>query len=240
MVLPTPSATDFDPRSLKTYVDIDGRVGIFDGAGENRLDTGSNVYDFTVLAPAIRPSVSSTTSTTSTSTTTSTTTTSTSTTQSTTTIPWFVPTTLTPKTGAITSGTLRNVDLDDGTRLVLSEINATPAFEYEFEFGAGGDPVPTGKVRVVINGYYSGNPAHNVKIYAYDFTTLSWDALTADAGDFPSAGADQDYSFSTPAPAGNYLSGGRVYVQIDHVSPGNPTHTLNIDYMSLETYTTTT
>ena len=64
IVLPTAAATDMDPFSLKTYVPIQGRVGIFDGAGANRLETGTNVYDFTVIAPQNKPSVSSSTSTT--------------------------------------------------------------------------------------------------------------------------------------------------------------------------------
>jgi len=64
IVLPTASSTTMDPFSLKTYADIDGRVGIFDGAGANRVDTGTNVYDFTVLAPQAQPSISSSTSTT--------------------------------------------------------------------------------------------------------------------------------------------------------------------------------
>jgi hypothetical protein len=135
---------------------------------------------------------------------------------------------------------LRNVDADDGSHLVLSEINATPGFNYQFEFGTGGDVVPTGKVRVIINGYYGGNPAHNVKIYVYNFATLVWDAFTGDASDFASAGSDQNYSFSTPWPVSNYLSGGRVYIKFAHTSAGNPTHTLNFDALSLETYSTTT
>ncbi len=69
---PAASATDFDPFSMKTFVDIDNAVAIFDGAGKNRLDDGGAVRDFTELAPQHVASVSSTTSTTSTSTTTTT------------------------------------------------------------------------------------------------------------------------------------------------------------------------
>lgn len=78
--------TAMDPFSLKTFADFGGRVGIFDGVTKNLVDTGTNVHDFTVLAPQHRPSVSSTTSTTSTSTTTTTTTVTTVSTSSTTTV----------------------------------------------------------------------------------------------------------------------------------------------------------
>jgi hypothetical protein len=64
VILPTATATDMDPYSLKTYVDIDGSVGIFDGAGANRLDDTANLYGFTSIAPQHQASVSSTTSTT--------------------------------------------------------------------------------------------------------------------------------------------------------------------------------
>ena len=85
VVLPTASATDMDPFSLKTYVPFDNRLAIFDGAGENKIDDMTSVYSFSVIAPENTPSFSTTTSTTSTTTTTTTTTTSTSTTTSTTT-----------------------------------------------------------------------------------------------------------------------------------------------------------
>ena len=86
VVLPTPAATDMDPYSLKSYVEIDGALGIFDGAGRNRYEDGQTIVDWNVLSPENAGSVSSTTSTTTTTTTTSTsTTTTTLTTTSTTT-----------------------------------------------------------------------------------------------------------------------------------------------------------
>lgn len=84
VVLPSPSASDMNPYAPKTYVQFDGRVGIFDGVGENKEDDGTNVYSFTVNAPRYAPYMSSTTTTTSTTTTsTSTTTTTTSSTTTT-------------------------------------------------------------------------------------------------------------------------------------------------------------
>jgi hypothetical protein len=81
--LPAPTS-GVNQFSLKCYADVDGRTGIFDGTGANKIETGTYLYDFTVLAPqnAMRITVTTTTTTTtttSTSTTTSTTTSSTTT-----------------------------------------------------------------------------------------------------------------------------------------------------------------
>ena len=70
--LPSATATNMDPYTLKVYVDIPDGSGIFDGAGANRIDTGTALYNFTVRAPEFAVSFSTTTS--STTTTTSTTT----------------------------------------------------------------------------------------------------------------------------------------------------------------------
>ena len=63
VIVPTP-ATLAGGFSLKSYVDFDGWTGFFDGDGANKLDTGTALFDFTVLAPHNTPSFSSTTSTT--------------------------------------------------------------------------------------------------------------------------------------------------------------------------------
>lgn len=236
-VLPTASKTDLDPFSMKTFVDFDGNVLVVDGAGANFIDDGQNIFALDELAPQHVASVSSTTSTTTSST--STTTPPPTTTSTTTTIPWFVPETLTPTVGGIDSGELSDAWTDDDNLLVLSEVSGPTGFSYSFEFGGGGDAVPTGYVKVTVKGWYEGNPGHNVKIAVWNFGSMDWDDLTAAGDDFPSAASEQTYLFQTPNPAENYVQAGLMHLRIQHDTAGSAAHDFSIDQINLSTRTTT-
>lgn len=97
--------------------------------------------------------------------------------------------------------------------------------------------IPGGGVKVTINGYYAGNPAHNVKIYAYNWGGFVYDALTADAADFPSDSSDQDYAFWVTNPA--HFNSGSIKLRINHVSSGTAGHFFYLDQLRLHTTTTT-
>jgi hypothetical protein len=72
VVIPTPTA-GMGPYSLKTYVQVDDKLGIFDGDNENKIEDGTNLNDWNVLAPENAASYSTTTTSTTTTSTTTTT-----------------------------------------------------------------------------------------------------------------------------------------------------------------------
>lgn len=221
VVLPTAAAIDMDPFSLKTYVNFGGGFGIFDGVGENKFDTGTAVYGFTSLAPENTPSFSSS--------------------SSTTTYPWYWAHTLTETEGSINSGELTDTETDDDVEIVLNEVAAaTPGFDYTFNFGTGGDPAPTGRVKVILYGYYDGNPAHVVLIYAWNFDSSQYDRLTAEAKDMPDDSSEQQYEWLSPEPATAYVFNGEIRIRVSQTSTGSAGHLLHVDYLRLRTATTTT
>jgi hypothetical protein len=131
--------------------------------------------------------------------------------------------------GSINSGGLSDTYVDNGVRLELNEVTATPGFDYIFEF----KNVPTNNVAVLINGYYEGNPGHRIKISAFNFTTYQWTPFTGSTDDFPSRGSDDDYQFNMPAPRSEYLSDREVKIRFEHTSPGTPGHYFRLDRLRL-------
>lgn len=146
-------------------------------------------------------------------------------------VPWYNAASLTPTTGAIVSGTLANTYVDAGTELVLSEVNGTPGFVYDFTFGTH-DPVTKTWLFANIEGWYDGNPAHNVKLQQWNFNSSSWVNVTSNTNDFPSSASEQSRQFSLINDA-NYLSGGLIKLRLNHSSPGNTSHVFHIDLMEL-------
>jgi len=143
---------------------------------------------------------------------------------------WWLPVSVTATVGSVVSGTIADTWSDNATKLRLAETTGTPGFTYDFNWYS----VPlTGTNQVNINGFYAGNPAHNVKIQQYNFTTTTWVDLTADSNDFPSASSDQDYYFHVNNDT-DYNSSGNIQLRLTHTSAGNITHNLYIDYFALE------
>jgi len=167
-------------------------------------------------------------------TTTTTTTTTTSTTGTTTTVTvtspvWRLPVSMLANIGSINSGILANVYAEDDVYLVLNEVlGSNPGFDYRFDF----NDVPTHNFDICLAGYYQGNPAHNVKIRVYNFNTSTFDNLTANLTDFPSAAVKSNYKFTVQN--ADYVSGvGQVIVQIIHTSIGTNGHLFHIDHLYL-------
>ena len=145
---------------------------------------------------------------------------------------WFA-TTLNPQTGTISSGTLSDTYADDTNELVLTEVGATPGFEYWFDFTG----VPT-DTNLVLNlaANYDGSGTHIVKLYLWNFNTTTFDALTLSAVDLPDSATKQYYQFVLPDTPNinDYVDGGVLRLNIEHVNGGNAAHTLHIDYMALD------
>jgi len=143
--------------------------------------------------------------------------------------PWYYPDSLTVTTGAITSGDIYSTWGDDDNILVLAETTGTPGFDYIFNF----KNVISTASKLHISGNYIGNSAHDIKIYLWNYLLSQWDAVTSNTDDLPSIATEQVYDFNLLTPTSTYISGGEMMIRVDHVSPGNINHTLNLDTFEL-------
>lgn len=142
---------------------------------------------------------------------------------------WWLAKSLTINTGAILSGQLHDTYSDDSDRLELREGAATPGFDYDFIF----ENIPASVNGVIhFKGYYEGNPAHIVRVQAWNYVASAWQYLTSAVRDLPSAAADQDYTWDVSPD--EFYSGGSLKLKIVHESPGNSTHKLWINYLWLD------
>lgn len=124
---------------------------------------------------------------------------------------------------------------DDAAIYVLTEVTATPGFECIWHFNrfrVSTEFANTFKLEVV--GYYEGNPAHDVKIYIYNWVTGAWDAFTSEDGDFESRADETTYTFYKDFGVGmqEFLNG-PVLIKIKHDSNGAAGHHLHINRMLL-------
>lgn len=144
---------------------------------------------------------------------------------------WF-PASVNVTAGSISSGSVASVAADDGTKLVVDEAVATPGFDFDFTWS--GLPTNYYAEKVLLNGYYAGNPAHDVWIYMWNYNTSGWVRLTAAAQDFPSAAADADYVFDVPSTNRSYyFNAGAAKIQIYHNSSGSAGHQFFVDLLKL-------
>ena len=132
--------------------------------------------------------------------------------------------------GAISSGNIGETRAHDNNYLVLEEISGvypTGGFRYVFDFE--NIPGSVSYIRATMEGRYEGNIAHDVRVYAFNYTIASYvelDVLVSSATDITYAWADLN--------AADYVSGGQARVEILHLSNGNSSHLLYIDQLILE------
>jgi hypothetical protein len=120
--------------------------------------------------------------------------------------------------------------LDNDTRLVVDEVVGANASRFIIDF----QNVDDGYAYTVnINGYYDGNPAHNVIAEIYNFNTALWEGITGAADDFPDRATDDDYAFALPDPITNYLDSGNLRIRFDHTSNGSNNHYFRLDRIYL-------
>ena len=142
--------------------------------------------------------------------------------------------------GSILSGLLSDTYKEsDNTNLVLNEVTgvytdpiAGGGFTYDFEYGIF-DDVPSSNVDLYFVGYYQGNPAHNVKLQQWNYTSSSWVNVTTSTNDFPSSATEQSYVFFL-LDAADYISGGNIRLRIIHTSSGSALHYLYVNKLYLE------
>jgi hypothetical protein len=133
--------------------------------------------------------------------------------------------TLTVTNGTISSGDVTTTQTLDGTNLVVNE---SGQFQIEFDFTLTNHPVC-----VSFDGRYQGNVAHNVKIYAYNYDTTAYVALTADSQDFISRAANRSYVFQFPSNNEDYYNSGAAKIKIEHLSASVGSHNFYTDYIAL-------
>ena len=143
---------------------------------------------------------------------------------------WFTADLLTIGNGSIFSGELEDTYVEDGNYLVLKETNLTPGSDYDFTF----NDIPTSitEVTISLTGRYDGNPAHNVKVQLWNYTTADWDNITGLTQDIPKTTIDVHYNWFVTFGT-DYISHGTIRFGVLHVSPGNPNNKLYIDHLHL-------
>lgn len=140
---------------------------------------------------------------------------------------WNNPDSFHINTGAVASGSVSDTWTDNAVRHVLNEVSGTPGFDYEYWF----ESIPAGVnyVRLRINGYYVGNPAHIVYVQVWDFLASTW----VDEIIMNDASADADY-YSGALYVPRFSSGGQLKVRFYHPASGNINHYQYNDYIFLE------
>jgi len=128
---------------------------------------------------------------------------------------------VTTTTGTQT-GTIADAQASDGTSLIIDEaIGAGGGFHLEFAFSG----VSATATELHIDGSYRPSSSlHTVTVYAYDYNTLTLDAL----GTIPASDADANYAYTLTS-ADHIDGSGNALIVIDHPSPGVAGHQLQID-----------
>jgi hypothetical protein len=129
---------------------------------------------------------------------------------------------------------------DDTNITEVTELTNAPGFTVDFYFDKF---VVTNYLanwlKLYIRGWYNGNPAHNVKVYIYNWITESWDGFTDDPADpdadMPDVAAEAEYTLYGK-PQGGWQSeiNGTIIIRINHDSNGSAGHDLYINEMTLE------
>ncbi|GAG56513.1 unnamed protein product, partial [marine sediment metagenome] len=139
---------------------------------------------------------------------------------------------LVASSGTVIAGDYTKLAVDDGDYHQIEEETGTPCLDFDYSWS--GLPTSTLPDKVHLNGYYDGNPAHDVFIYAWDYDGTQWVRLTAAAQDFPDAAADDDYTFDMPSVnPGYYFDSGAAKIRINHTSGGSAGHDFYVDYLRL-------
>jgi len=135
---------------------------------------------------------------------------------------------ITATVGSVDSGAT-NMDAIDGDYMVYNEVSGAPGFDARFNF-VNIDILPN---QVFLYGRYVGNPAHNVVVYMYDYTTTAFVRLTAAAQDLTSGDPDALYTWDIPNTIDAVDGSGNAIFRVYHSSSGVASHDLYIDKLSL-------
>lgn len=139
-------------------------------------------------------------------------------------------------TGTLNSGTVADLENEDGTVLKIDEINlATPGFVFDLIYNS--EVINPFKVdmRGII---YVGSATHEVEIQQYNYVLGRYTGLRPETMDFPDSGGDDAWrfynrTFTIPQPRENYKQDNEAKTRIIHTSTGGNNHTFQIDLAGL-------
>lgn len=139
----------------------------------------------------------------------------------------FTPDSITLTTGTYVSGDVDSVKtLSDGDIYVVNEVAGVPGFDISFVFAG----IDRSFSRLWLHyQYHSGGVAHTVQVRLYNYTTATFDVITtftqSDEGDFK--------FIDIPVNSANYLDSGSAIVNLYHITSGNASHVIDVDYVAL-------
>lgn len=143
---------------------------------------------------------------------------------------WSQPHSMSISHGTLACGGVSSLYNADGNIMQVDEsAGINPGFNIQLGF----INVPGGSKDIFVEGHYEGNPAHNVKLQIYNYTTPGWEDVTGDVRDFPSESSQQSYQFTMPSPYSDYMSGNQVLIRIRHTSTGSAGHYMHLDQVYL-------
>jgi hypothetical protein len=140
---------------------------------------------------------------------------------------------ITLNTGTLVTGDVSDTRTTNQTYYQVNEnAGVYPVSQFDVTFTLDNQP---GRIEVV--GRYEGSVAHNVVIYAYNYTTVGFDRFTSETRDFPTSSTDVEYQFDyddLPGAISDYVNGsGESQIRIDHLSSGNSVHNFYLDYIAI-------
>ena len=127
--------------------------------------------------------------------------------------------------GTIESGSVTSTWAIDQTYLIIGE---SGRFDVRFTH----TNITYEPINVVWEGYYAGNPSHEIDLYLWNYTTASFELILADAI-HDTSGVDFGINVPIPEPQTNYNVGGIVTSRWYHSASTVPGHDFGIDYTAI-------
>jgi len=148
-----------------------------------------------------------------------------------------------PTSYIIDRGTLETGYLNDTYRYTsginftqISEVTGAEGLVVRFNFTELVEPVT--EAEWLMYGKYEGNPAHDVTIQVYNYTSDSW-VSRIDINSSASWEWINTTLVESALDGGHMVSGGIMQVRLFHSSSGNPSHDIYFDFVALEAQTET-
>lgn len=123
--------------------------------------------------------------------------------------------------GSAVSGTLNDLQTDNGSKYVMGEQTGGPGLDVVFTFSV--DEAPN---RLSVVGYYANNHAAGVQIQVYDYVALNWVLKET----MPASGT-QDVTYTIDSITADNVNGAEMKVRLYHPDSGTANHRIYVDKM---------
>lgn len=128
-------------------------------------------------------------------------------------------------TGTLTSGTVTDTQVwNDGNEVNVTEAASTPGYDVQFTFDS-----LTDVKGILTSVFYDGASTHQVELQIYNYDTTSWETVTQIAF---SLGYNL-VSVVLPVDSADYMSSGEAKARFYHISAGNASHNIYINYIAI-------